>query len=102
MKKTHKLSVFLLKPYVKKFKDAIKEEVRDYYEYKIKKQTEADGLIIIGSTRSNSPSWEQLLQQGVEKKIITLQNASNRAVLFFRVKERIFVITFGYGKHIIK
>ena len=101
MKKTHKLSVFLLKPYVNKFKDAIKAEVRDYSKYNIKKQTDAEGLIIIGSTRSNSPSWEQLLQEGAEKKIATLQNASNRAVLFFKIKGRIFAITFGYGKHII-
>lgn len=101
MKKTYKLSVFLIKESVTKFVNVLKKNYKDYNEYSIKQQVGYQGLIIVGRTRSNISGWQSLLQEGTDIKLESLENSSNRAVLFFKIKGRIFAITFGYGKHIL-
>jgi uncharacterized protein (TIGR04141 family) len=52
--------------------------------------------------RTNKPNWRNLLQQGVNEEIPDVTNSSNRAVVFFKINNRIFAIPFGYEEQIIK
>jgi len=101
MKKTYKLSIYLLKDTVIQFTDALKPNYTDYSQYNIKQQVGHEGVIVVGRTRSNVTGWRSLLQEGTDTQLDSLENSSNRALLFFRIQGRVFVIAFGYGKHIL-
>ncbi len=90
-----------MKPSVNDFVKGLKTSYADYNQYPVKQQVGAEGLIIVGKTRKNVSGWKGLLQQGTDAQLGSLENSSNRAVLFFKIGGRIFAITFGYGKHIL-
>lgn len=96
---TKKLSIFLIKEEFKSFEITLK--TRDITKFKLKESIEGDGLIIIGHERSKEPDWKKLLQSISEDKIPNLNNSSNRAILFFRINNRIFALCFGFGKYLL-
>lgn len=100
-KKAYKLSIYLLKEDVTDFKKAMKEGV-SVVPYEIKKEFKIDGKIYVGITKSNTSDWRDLLQDGTAQKLPPLESSSNRAILFFRLEDRIFALPFGYGKHLLK
>ncbi len=101
LKKSHKLSVYLIKDNVVTFEDALKANFTDYNSYQLTNRIDFQGLIIIGRTRSNETGWRALLQDGTDTRLDSLYNASNRAVLFFKIQNRIFALTFGFGKFVL-
>lgn len=100
-KKTQKLSIYLLKEDITDFKMALKDKVF-VRTYEIKKEYGVDGIIFIGLEKSSEAGWKDLLQEGTDKKLPDLASSSNRALLFLKVEGRIFVLPFGYGKHLLK
>lgn len=101
MKKSYRLSVYLIKDDVNQFLDCLKQNYAEYVEYPIKQIVGSDGIIIVGRTRKKDAAWKSLLQDGTDARLEILENASNRALLFFKIQGRIFVIPFGYGKHML-
>ena len=90
-----------MKPTVNNFVDGLKSNYSDYNQYPIKQQVGAEGLIIVGKTRKNVSGWKTLLQQGTDTPLESLENSSNRALVFFKISGRVFALAFGYGKHIL-
>lgn len=101
-KKSYKLSIYLLKKEVKNYHAALKSNVNIQQEFDFKKEIGASGKVIIGETSLNNSPWRDLLQEGVSPTLPSLINSSNRAIVFFLIEGRIFVIVFGYGKHLLK
>ena len=99
--KNYKLSIYLLKDEVAHFRDALKENISKT-EYNLKKSIEIDGLIVVGATKESVPQWKHLLAEGVSSALPDIKNSSSRAIVFFRINNRIFAIPFGYGKHLLK
>jgi uncharacterized protein (TIGR04141 family) len=101
-KKSYKLSIYLLKEDIKNYRSALKENISIQQEYEFKKEIGAEGKVIIGATKQNISSWKELIQEGVNSTLPDLENASNRAIVFFTIEGRIFAVVFGYGLHLIK
>lgn len=99
--KNFKLTVYLLKESVVKFRDAISDKAI-YTVYDIKDEINADGNVIIGQTKENEPKWKFFIQEGIKENLPNLYNSSNRAVIFYKIDKRYFAIPFGYGKHLLK
>lgn len=99
--KTHKLSIYLIKKEVVDFESSLKSSFVDYSKHELKQSFECEGLIIVGRTREKTSDWRGLLQEGTDSVLADLSNASNRAVLFFKIEGRIFAIAFGFGKHLL-
>lgn len=100
-KKSYKLAIYLLKEEIKNYSQALEPKL-NYKEYDFNENIQVDGKVIVGKTKTNKPNWKDLLQQGITEQIPDISNASNRAVVFFKINNRIFAIPFGYGKHLIK
>lgn len=47
--------------------------------------------------KSDVSSWKTFINNGVGENIFSLKNANSSAILFVNVKQRIMVITFGFG-----
>lgn len=99
-KRSHKLSIYLLKPDLTSFRQALKSRVA-VVEYKLKGTLKLDGIIYVGKTKYNEFPWQGLLQQGTHKSIPRLTNSSNRAVLLLKLRNRIYALPFGFGKHLM-
>ena len=98
--KSFKLTVYLLKESVTEFRQAIHDKAI-YYVYKLKDEIDAEGVVIVGKTKENEPSWKEFIQEGIKDKLPSILNTSNRALIFFNIDKRFFAIPFGYGKHLI-
>jgi uncharacterized protein (TIGR04141 family) len=100
-KKSHKLSIYLIKRNIKSFIEALKDK-SSLDEYKLKGTLKLNGIIYVGQTKKNAPGWEELLQQGTDVKLRSLNNTSNRALLMIQNEGRIFALPFGFGKSLLK
>ncbi|WP_159745449.1 TIGR04141 family sporadically distributed protein, partial [Chryseobacterium sp. 8AT] len=99
--KNFKLAIYLIKTSYSTFKKCLKVGVSvDFYDFN--KKIDTEGIVVVGKTKVNKPNWREFLQGALEKKLPDLNNSSNRAIVFFKISKRIFVIPFGYGKHLIK
>lgn len=100
-KKSYRLSVYLLKKDVKNFSDALRNPL-GVEEYPIKKGLGANGVIFIGRPKGNLANWVNLLQQGTTRRIGELISRSNRALLLMKLEKRIYAVTFGFGKYLLR
>lgn len=100
-KRNYKLAIYLLKSECADFNEAIKNNAT-IREFGFNEKMSVEGKVIVGVTKSREPNWKLLLQEGVIGDLPELNNASNRAIVFFRINDRIFAIPFGYGKHLLK
>lgn len=99
--KNFKLAIYLIKTSYLTFRKCLKAGISvDFYNFNDKIETE--GIVVVGKTKVNQPNWREFLQGALEKKLPDLNNSSNRACVFFKINKRVFVIPFGYGKHLIK
>lgn len=102
MKKTYKLSIFLIHKRFETYESCIRNDSKYYYNsYPLKNILGIDGIIFIANTKKRSSKWLGLLQQGADKTLPELYNASNKAVLFIREGGRIIAFTFGYGQYLL-
>lgn len=99
--KTHQLTVFLIKPEFYNWEDCLKEKIK-CDTYNISPESNISGKIVIGEMKEKCPKWLSFLQEGCDKKIINIRNASTRALLFVHCGERLFAIAFGYGHYMLK
>lgn len=99
--KNFKLAIYLIKSTYLTFRKCLKTGISvDFFEFDEK--IGAEGIIVVGKTKTNQPNWKDFLQDAVKERLPDLNNSSNRAVAFFKINKRIFIIPFGYGKHLIK
>lgn len=99
-KKNYKLSIYLLKDAIKDFSDALKNGNVDEFDFN--ESVQVEGKVYIGKPKKTEADWRELLQNGIDKELPPLDNASNRAVAMFKVEGHIYVIPFGYGKFLLK
>jgi len=99
-KKSQKLSIFLMNKILPTFKNYLATD--EVTSIPLKKDLSIKGEIFIGDTTSQVPSWINFLSQGASNPLpIGLVNSSNKAVLFYATSNKVFVITFGYGRSLI-
>ncbi|HHY10672.1 MAG TPA: TIGR04141 family sporadically distributed protein [Firmicutes bacterium] len=95
-----RLNVFLIKEDFRDFEALMEEDVK-FTAFPLKKALGVEGMLFMGSNRSNVPRWLPLLQEAVDAKIEEIFNASTRAVLLIQRKGRIFAFPFGQGRHML-
>jgi uncharacterized protein (TIGR04141 family) len=94
------LSVYLLKPDVISFEDALKAP-DDLAAVPLRDAT-LDGSLFVDAPPPVPPSWVGLLLEGVTEPLDHLRNQHASAVLLLRVQGRIFAFTFGFGRHLLR
>lgn len=95
--RTYRLTIFLMKKYVKDFKQCIKAD-KEVQFVDINTQLEWDGVIVIAKSSFKKPDWVNFLQCYSEEEITLRDNVSNKAIMLLRVRNRIMALTFGYGR----
>lgn len=60
-----------------------------------------DAMLYTTSRPMRPPSWASFFEEVTDVKSLGLRTASASAVLALRVKDRLFAITFGYGRYLL-
>ncbi|KRL38082.1 TIGR04141 family sporadically distributed protein [Liquorilactobacillus uvarum] len=97
-----KTSIFLHKESVESFDDCLKEQMPQKNIYELKKSVGLEGKIYVSELTQGLPDWCNLVNKLAVQKIEFSKNASNKAVIVMKYKDRFFSITYGYGRSLLK
>lgn len=98
-KKTHGLSILLLKPAIKTIPQALKQPLDTKEEIQIGNTT---CTLFYKQKPSYIPKWVSLFKSTLGNKLDNLFNSATSAMLLIPYKgTRFFAITFGYGKTLL-
>lgn len=61
-----------------------------------------EGRLLIQTSRPARPSWADFVQEGVERRLEHLVNSHASALLLIKASRRLFAITFGYGRSLLR
>ena len=100
-KQIFNFTIFLLKDSVDDFDDCLKEP-RKLIRNTLKHQYGLDGKIFFSPSNTKAPRWKAYLEELSSEAIEIEDNASNKALMLVKVKNRIMGIVFGYGRSFLK
>jgi uncharacterized protein (TIGR04141 family) len=100
--KKWKLSVSLLKGDIPEYNDALSESAGSPNVFTVRDGTDILGELYIKGNFETTPSWIQLFSGGVSESLDRIRSKTVSAVLFLKVEARIFAVTFGYGRSMIR
>lgn len=94
-----KFSIYLIKKGVKDIEDIINnyDKVK---EHTIQNKTNKIGTLFFRSTPLRPPRWSELFSSYIDLK--EFKSCSTSAVLLITAASRLFAITFGYGRYLLK
>ncbi len=95
------LNIYLLKESVKDYDQALKEP-SGLVAITLKPQLNFEGKLYYRISKPNNVNWLGLLNVLTSEKIPDLMNQSNAAVLFIKSSNRLFAITFSFGRSLLK
>lgn len=98
-----KLHVRLLKEDARQMGEALDlEDGVKLKEYKLKSSLNFSGKLYVSVPKQSVPRWFAFVETGTEGELDDLKNRTNAAVLMIKRSARIFALTFGHGRHLIK
>ena len=100
-RKSRTFHIYLLKEKITSFEDALKD-LNSVRKINLKKGLGIDGILYYRLPKERRPAWINLILPILETKELNLSLLTSAAVLFIRVKQRIFAITFGTGRFLLK
>lgn len=95
------LTIFLIKDYVENFKECLKNKGTLQCS-NLRSEYNLDGVICYCDSSQKAPRWKAYLEQFAKDKINIADNASNKAIMLVKIKERILAIVFGYGRAFLR
>ena len=95
--RSQSLAVFLMKPGLGGYRDALKEPSK-LTEFRFASAVPFTGRLFLAPQRQALPGWLQFLQGGVHEELGRLLNTSTSAVVVVEAAQRMFALTFGYGR----
>lgn len=99
-KKSHNLSIFLLKSNIVSSEEALKNsDAVKQCDVPINGHV---APLFFKQTPANTPAWVRLFRPHIGASLDSLRNSGSAAVLLVEKSSRLFAITFGYGKSLLK
>jgi len=81
---------------------AVVEDTRALDSYDLTAGLGFDGRLYVSPPKQGPPNWLRFVQTGLEDALEKLTNRTNAAVLVIRRNRRIFALTFGHGRHLLR
>ena len=100
VRKYHNLSILLLKDDFDNFNQVIKDDSRTK-QFDIENGSEHIGTLYVRSSVPKPPKWSSFFEEIIEIEDIGI-NTTVGAVLFIETEGKIFAVTFGSGRYLLK
>ncbi|MGB3413281.1 MAG: DUF6119 family protein [Microbacteriaceae bacterium] len=98
--KSVRLTFYLLREEIQNFDDALDPE-KVISSAQIAPSTGIDGRFFYVRPRQSTPSWVTFVQPILEDQLGQIKSSSSSALLLLRTSNRIFALTFGYGRSLL-
>lgn len=93
-------TIYLLKDVVKSF-DAALDQEKKVSRHDLNSDLGFTGALFVGEQNQSRPGWVDLLSPHLQAPVVRAFSANISAVLLVNYDNRIFAITFGYGKGLL-
>jgi hypothetical protein len=97
---TQGYTIYLLKDVVKSL-DAALDPEKNVTRYNLSNNLGFTGALFVGNQNQSQPSWVELLNPHLETAVERAFSANISAALLVNHENRIFAVTFGYGKGLL-
>jgi len=102
MSKSRQLRILLLKQGFSTDKDIITESKSERVSVlPLESSVAFKGRFLLENRSPSPPDWVEYVEDAIDGDLSTLNNASNAAVLLVEAKQRLFAITYGYGRNLL-
>lgn len=102
-KKTHGLTLFMLKPIVKKPEDAVENPIStNSVDIELDTKNKIKGKLFFKQLPQKKPTWYSLFESQAGAKFSSIFNAGTSAVLLVERNQVFFATVFGYGRYLLK
>jgi uncharacterized protein (TIGR04141 family) len=98
--RTRNLTLLLLRDSFKEPRDALRT-LDGLTEHPLDPQLKMRGSLYLSSTASREPRWFDFLQEGFTR-LPKVETSMPMGVLFIHASSRLFALTFGPGRHLLK
>lgn len=98
--KSRRLTFYLLREGIADFDDALDPD-KPSLTVEIDPSTGIDGRFFYAKPKSSVPAWVEFVQPLVKDELSGIRSASTSGLLLLRVSDRIFALTFGYGRSLL-
>lgn len=98
--KTRRLTFYLLRDSVSDFEDALDPE-KTGIAADIDESSGIDGRFFYVKPQESTPAWVGFVNPVLTESLDTIRSASASALLLLRTSDRIFALTFGYGRSLL-
>lgn len=99
-KKQHKLNILLLKDQYDDVEQAIKDH-QEIKKHELKHNSRFIGTLYIKSSYPSQPKWSSFFEAVIDPTELGV-NTNVAAVLLIKIEGKIFAITFGHGRFLLK
>lgn len=99
--KTRRLRILLLREDVETFESALRDP-EALAVFDTKPNLGFTGRFFLQDVNQSRPGWQEFLNEGLAASIPTVSNQTNAGVLLLRAADRLFAVTFGYGRNLLK
>lgn len=99
--KTQHLTLLLLRESVSEFEDAL-EGPANLEAVELSDGLPFEGRLYVQRRSAHPPAWLDFVRTGLATDLTGLVNSGTAAVLLLRAAGRVFALTFGYGRSLLK
>jgi len=99
--KHYKITVLLLKEDIGEPEDALKDPDK-LVKHDLAGDAPYEGAFFLAKSVTRTPTWQAFVQPALSKKLQNVFNAGASGVLILKAKKRLFAVTFGYGRNLLK
>ena len=100
-KKTQHLTVLLLREDIAEFEDAL-DAPTDLERLDLAPGLPFEGRFYVQRRAAHEPGWLAFVQSGLAGQLAGVLNAGTAGVLLLRTADRLFAVTFGLGRFLLK
>lgn len=96
--KNQRLNIFLIKEGTDRA-SVVRDDVRGLLTVPITEGLDFTGEIYVKGNPPNPPRWQQFVQSGTQQQLGILLNQSASCLIVISIADRVFAITFGFGRY---
>ena len=100
-KKIQPLRLYLIKKSVKKYEEALRDDV-PLESYSLKPTLLFTGKLFLRKSITQPVDWRDFLQTGIKQSLPPMETTPNAAVLFLDIGKRMMALVFGTGRYLLR